>query len=210
MSPRSRFNPARQSAKPAPNAGLTLFVESGSLHSIWPRLVLAEKDIDSARIELIQPDRPHEDFRVLNPQGTLPALADREGVISGSRVIAEYLNERYPHPPMMPLGPAFRAHVRMRMQRLETTVFPALAVPRSGSKLSAKAQQVLVSAFRQYREDSSTQAAEIAYSLADCAWTALFWQLQQAGVTLPSQVRGLRDWAEALLARPAVARAKLA
>lgn len=209
MPTRSRFNPSRQSVKPAPNAGLTLFVADGSLESIWPRLVLAEKDIESARIELIRPDRPHEDFRVLNPQGTLPALADREGVISGARVIAEYLNERYPHPPMMPLGPALRAHVRMRMQRLEMEVFPALAALKSGSRMPVKAREILAGAFREY-QSSGSQAAEITYSLADCAWTALFWHLHQAGVTLPAQVRGLNSWADALLSRPAVARAKLA
>jgi len=208
MSPRSRYDPTHRPVKPAPNAGLTLFVETGSLESLWTRLVLAEKEIDSARIELIRSDQLHEDFRVLNPQGTLPTLADREGVISGARVIAEYLNERYPHPPLMPLGPALRAHVRMRMQRLEMEVFPTLVTLKPGSRLPVKARQALADVFRQYRS-SGPQAAEINFSLADCAWTALFWQLRQVSIALPKQVSGLSDWAAALLARPAVTRAKL-
>ena len=92
--------------KPAANAGLTLYVSPDSLHGDWARLVLAEKDVDTAVIKVITPGKVDEDFLILNPAQSLPTLADREGVISSARVIVEYLDERYPHPPLMPQEPA--------------------------------------------------------------------------------------------------------
>jgi len=177
---------------------LTLYVDATSPASAWVRLVLAEKDVDKARVEVARADRPNEDFLLLNPRGLLPALADREGLICGARVIAEYLDERYPHPPLMPLGPAPRARVRTDLQRLEDEVFAGLAGLRAGAALPVALADALV---RAYRERDVRAAAD--YSLADCAWTAAFWCLRRADVALPAEVRGLRAWAAALLARPA-------
>ena len=96
---RSKFVPEN---KPAPRAGVTLFCERDSLQSHWARLVLAEKEVEGARIEWTNPGKPSEDLLVLNPQLTLPTLTDRDVAIHPARVIVEYLDERYPHPRLMP------------------------------------------------------------------------------------------------------------
>ena len=204
MMSKSRFNPAQGSVKPATNAGLILFVREAALPDDWVRLVLAEKEIDNARIEPVERDRPNEDFLTLNPEGDLPTLADREGVISGARVIAEYLDERYPHPPLMPLGPAPRAQIRMHMLRLEMEVFPTLACGRSGRGMTPVALEQLVSAFRSRRLSGGAD-----YTLLDCGWTALFWRLRRSGVSLPQHVAGLQQYAQSLIERANVRRARL-
>lgn len=207
MGPRQRAASRRSAAKPAPNAGLTVFVASGAIESLWLMLVLAEKAVDTIRVEWIRPDQPHEDFRILNPDGSLPALADREGIFRGARIIAEYLNERYPHPPLMPPSPALRAQVRMRVEHLVMEVFPQVETLKPGARLPARIQDAVVDAFREYQQDSrsrDTRSAAVDYSLADCAWTALFLSLQRKNIALPAKARGLRAWAEALLRRPTV------
>src|SRR3546814_4352685 len=65
-------------ARPAPRAGVTLFCARGELPSSWVRVVLAEKDVDGARIEQLTPGKPHQDLMVLNPSGELPTLVDRD------------------------------------------------------------------------------------------------------------------------------------
>ncbi|HSW11328.1 MAG TPA: glutathione S-transferase N-terminal domain-containing protein, partial [Solimonas sp.] len=85
-------------SKPAPRSGLTLFCARDSIACLWTRIVLAEKDVDGARIEWVTPGKPNHDLMVLNPTLALPTLADRETVIHPAQVINEYLDERYPHP----------------------------------------------------------------------------------------------------------------
>src|SRR5688500_17441481 len=92
--------------KPAPRAGVTLFCGRDHLPSLWTRMVLAEKEVAGARIEWIKPGQPNHDLLVLNPAQILPTLADRDTVIYPAQVIAEYLDERYPHPRLLPLDPA--------------------------------------------------------------------------------------------------------
>lgn len=181
------------------NAGLTLFVRTDALPDDWVRLVLAEKEIDSARLEWIHAGDVNEDFLTLNPEGTLPTLADRDGVVTGASIIAEYLDERYPHPPLMPLGPAPRAQVRMLMARLESELFPLIAdaaVRRKPLEFDA-----LVSAFRMRRRRGTAD-----FSVLDCAWAAILGRLHRLGVELPAHVAGLHEYARSLTDRPSFCR----
>lgn len=196
MIPRSRFKPSQGPIKPATNAGLTLFVREGGIADSWIRLVLAAKEIDNARIEMIRPHRPNEDFLILNPDGHLPALANRDGVISGARVIAEYLDERYPHPPLMPVGPARRAQIRMHMQTLEFELLPAVQAVKPGSLMAASVQGKVASAFRSRRLCGGSD-----FSVVDCGWAALFWELHRLDVELPGNVSGLNQYAELVMER---------
>jgi phytoene dehydrogenase-like protein len=83
---------------------MTLFSAPDCVFSHRARVVLAEKDIQSA-ISYVDPDDPPEDLRDLNPYSSLPTLVDRDLVLYDSRVIMEYLDERFPHPPLMPVDP---------------------------------------------------------------------------------------------------------
>ncbi len=209
MSVRNRHKTAQPNIKPAPNAGLMLFVAENDLGCDWARLVLTEKDVDSAQVQLIRPGAVNEDFVVLNPAQSVPTLADREGVISGARVIVEYLDERYPHPPLMPLSPAARARVRMALHGLEHELFPRLAAletasPRGQQAAREELLRQLLAGGRHFAAQGHILGRE--YTLVDSGWAALLRQLQRLGVELPAQAEPLRRYAARLAARPAFQR----
>lgn len=195
--------------KPAPRAGVTLFAARDSLDSHWARLVLAEKDVDGARLELIQAGRPNHDLAILNPAMTLPTLVDRDTVIHPASVVVEYLDERYPHPKLLPADPAARARVRMAVQRIEDDFFPLIPRIATGKAAEAKAARKLLG-------DQLTTSARMfpargwflgqEYNLADCAWAVLFHHLVPLGLKLPADMQVMVSYAQRLFARPAFQR----
>lgn len=198
-------------SKAAPNSGLTLFCSMDGVGCHWVRLVLAEKDVDGARVEFQRPGRPSEDLLVLNPAQSLPTLADRETVIYPARVIAEYLEERYPHPPMMPLEPAQRARLRMALDRIERDFYCALATVEAGGPAARGARksfvELIVAGARLFPARGWFMGLE--YSIVDCAWIALFWRLAEIKLELPPAADPIRRYSERAFARPAF-RASLA
>jgi RNA polymerase-associated protein len=212
MTLRTRHKTVPSPIKPAPNAGLMLFVADDSLSCDWARLVLAEKDVDGAQIQIIrQGGSINEDFLVLNPSQSLPTLADREGVITGARVIVEYLDERYPHPPLMPPSPAARARVRMALQGLEhelLTRVEALQAAGAGSRVAQAARNELLERLQAGGRHFAAQGYILGrdYTLVDSGWAVLLRRLGQLGIELPAQAEPLRRYAARLFARPAYQR----
>ncbi|MBV8063059.1 MAG: glutathione S-transferase N-terminal domain-containing protein [Nevskia sp.] len=182
-----------------------LFVAPHNVAGDWARLVLAEKDVDAARVQIIRPGAINEDFVVLNPAQSLPTLADREGVISGARTIVEYLDERYPHPPLMPLSPAARARVRMALQGLEHELFPRLEALEAAARGQGAAREELLRHLQAGGRHFAAQGYILGreYTLADSGWSALLHQLGHLGIELPAQAEPLRRYAARLAARPA-------
>ena len=89
---------------------MTLFSHVNDIYSHQTRIVLAEKGV-SVDITLVDPNNLPEDLLDLNPYGTVPTLVDRELVLYQSHIIMEYLDERFPHPPLMPVYPVSRVDV---------------------------------------------------------------------------------------------------
>ena len=98
---------------------MTLFSRPTDIHSHRTRLVLAEKNINIEISTVFGNDLP-EDLMDLNPYHTVPTLVDRDLTLYDSRVIIEYLDERFPHPPLMPVDPVMRAQFRLALFRIET------------------------------------------------------------------------------------------
>lgn len=196
-------------ARPAPRAGLTLFCARDDVASLWARIVLAEKDVDSARIEWIAPGKPHHDLLVLNPAGTLPTLVDRDTVLYPASVVAEYLDERYPHPRLLPADPALRGRIRMMLLRIEHELFPALTALAAGAKateakaLRKKLGEQLVGASPLFPARGWCMGLD--YNLADCAFAALFTQMLRMDLkALLASDPAIVRYAERLLTRPGV------
>lgn len=194
-------------ARPAPRAGLTLFCARDDVASLWARIVLSEKDIDGARIEWVLPGRPHHDLMVLNPSGTLPTLADRDTVLYPAAVVAEYLDERYPHPRLMPAEAAMRARLRMLLRRFELELFP-LATSIAAAPKAAEARTARKRLSEELIGASALLPARgwclgLDFNLADCAFAALFVSLPKFGLQLPAE-GALTRYAERVLARPRV------
>ena len=194
--------------KPAVRGGVTLFAARNSLSCLWVRLVLAEKDVDGARVEEVQPGRPNHDLSILNPALTLPTLVDREVVLHPAQVIVEYLDERYPHPKLLPSDPVARARIRMTIGHIETQLFALIDEVR-GRGAAAKAARKnlgdqLASAAGMFPVRGWFLGQE--YNLADCAWAVLLHTLTQLDLHVPGQLPLMVRYAERLFARPAVQR----
>jgi RNA polymerase-associated protein len=206
---KSKYVPA---AKPAANGGLTLFCSAEAVACHWIRIVLAEKDLVDARI-LVQPaGRGSEDLATLNPSQSLPTLCDREAVIYPAQVIAEFLDERYPHPPLMPPDAPLKARMRMVMGRLEHDFFVLVHTIETGTAAQVRVARKqlsdqLVANSRLF--PSRGWFLGLDYGLADCAWTALLWRLGTLGLQLPAGGDAIRRYAERVFARPAFGRSLL-
>lgn len=195
--------------RPAPRSGVSLFCTRDRLACQWTRLVLTEKDVDGARIEWVLPGRPNHDLAVLNPSAALPTLADREAVIYPAGIIIEYLDERYPHPRLLPSDPAARARVRMFAARLEREVFPLaerILAERGDLKAARKSlTDLLLETLRLLPARGWFLGQD--YNLADCAWAVLFQRLPHLGLKLPPDAQiAIVRYAERLFARPAFQR----
>ena len=189
--------------KPAANAGLTLYATLDSLPSDWARLVLAEKEVDSARVRLLRPGEFDEDLATLNPGQSMPTLADREGVLTGAAVIAEYLDERYPHPKLMPPAPAERARIRMALRHIEQEILPltieaTTADRKSRGKLAAALHELVQTGARRYGSHGWYLGLE--FNLVDCLIAVMLLRVQPAELA-SSPV--LAQYAQRLAARPA-------
>ena len=182
---------------------MTLFSGPACAQSHRTRIVLAEKDI-SCEIVDVTPDSIPEDLMDLNPTGSVPTLADRDLVVYSARVIIEYLDERFPHPPLMPVDPVSRARARLALTRVETDWYPQVeAILAGDTKVAAEARQNL--------RDSLTFSAEAFaaepfflssdFSLVDCTIAQLLWRLPALGVELPRQAAAVIQYAERIFGR---------
>lgn len=203
---KSKYVPA---GRPAANAGVTLYCTAGGVGCHWVRLVLAEKGVEEVRIEVQLPGMPSEDLATLNPSGSLPTLTDRDAVIYPARLIAEFLDERHPHPPMMPPEAALRARLRMFMLMLETQWLPLLE--EAGSESPARAKKLRAQLAAQLAAHARLFPARgwflgLEFGLADCALAALLWQLASLKLQLPASCAPILRYAERAFSRPAFAR----
>ena len=186
---------------------MTLFSRPTCPHSHRTRIVLAEKSIN---VEIVNVDGPNlpEDLLDLNPYHTVPTLVDRDLVLYDSRVIVEYLDERFPHPPLMPVDPVTRAQFRLALFRIEKDWYGLSEVLDAASEKDRKQTS---RARKQLRESLLTAAEVFAakayflsdeFSLVDASIAPILWRLPHYGVELPAQAEPIMKYAERLFERP--------
>jgi len=181
---------------------MTLFSDASCPQSHRVRMVLAEKGI-TVEIVNIDPDNLPEDLIDLNPYQSVPTLMDRELVLYDPQVIVEYLDERFPHPPLMPVDPVSRARSRLALHRIEKDWYSLLSDMERGEKTAAKARKAL--------RDSLASSAEVFeakpfflsddFSLVDASLAPILWRLKHYRIELPAQAKPVLDYAERLFAR---------
>lgn len=187
-----------------PVAAVVLFVAPQDSWSDLAALVLAEKNLDDVRVERVDVAKPHEDLLVINPQMNLPALTDRELLLTGGMVLAEYLDERYPHPRLVPQDPASRARLRMVMEQFRSELFPVLQdalAAKASAKAKAALSAVSVSSARWFGSRGYFLGSDC--TLADLAWAIWFKGLHQAGLKVAPSTT---DYRNRLAQRPAISR----
>jgi RNA polymerase-associated protein len=188
-------------------SSMTLFSDPTCQYSHRVRIVLAEKGV-TVDIEDIEGNGVTEEILEANPYGTLPTLVDRDLALYESKVVMEYLDERFPHPPLLPVYPVARAQSRLWIHRIErdwcTLIDQIVASPDSKKAEAAR---------KEFRESLISVASIFAdmdffmneeFTLVDCCLGPMLWRLPQLGIDLPSnrQVKPLLDYMDRLFARP--------
>jgi len=182
---------------------LTLYARPHGPQGHRIRLILAEKGV--AGYHLIEVNDGNEDLAAVNPYNTLPTLVDRDLVLYDPRAIIEYLDERYPHPPLMPVDPVHRARYRMAVYRFEVDLYAPSEAMDCAAATVRKARTSMQDALtRLAGELPSRGTLGEEYSLLDCTLAPILWRLGFYRLRLPArQQHLLRTYADKLFQRQA-------
>ena len=169
------------------------------------RIVLYEKGMDFQIIDVDMYNKP-EDIAVMNPYNRLPVLVERDLVLYESNIINEYIDERFPHPQLMPPDPVMRARARLLLFNFEVELFSRSETLEKGN---ARQQEKA----RAHVADRLTELAPIfvkqkymlgdEFSMLDVAIAPLLWRLDHYGISLGKPAAPLMKYAERLFSRPA-------
>jgi RNA polymerase-associated protein len=173
----------------AKRSSMTFFSDGADHYSHRVRIVLAEKGV-AVDIVDCQDDELPEDVAALNPYNSLPTLLDRELVLFESNVMMEYLDERFPHPPLLPVYPVARAESRLFIYRIQRDWCSY-----ADTILNKKGSEEEIDAARKELRDSLVAISPIfqekpyfmseEFSLVDCVIAPILWRLPAMGIELP-------------------------
>ena len=184
---------------------MTLYSGTTCPYSQRCRIVLFEKGMDFQVIDVDMTNKP-EDLAVINPYNRVPVLVERDLVLYEANIINEYIDERFPHPQLMPADPVMRARARLFLHNFEDQLFDHIADIESDNVKVADSARAIV-------RDNLTQIAPIfnkqeymlgdEFSMLDVAIAPLLWRLGHYGIELPKQAAPLLKYAERIFSRPA-------
>ncbi|HCX88187.1 MAG TPA: hypothetical protein DG761_09185 [Gammaproteobacteria bacterium] len=183
---------------------MKLYSGSLCLFSHACRFVLKEKDIDYD-VVFTSDKQDEETVAELNPYGETPTLVDRDLVLYDDMVVNEYLDERFPHPPLMPSDPTSRAKARIMISRLRRDWLDDVQnCMSSGAKLEKSLNRSLsdglVAMSNHFSENKYALGEE--FSLVDAYLAALLWRLPRLQVNLPRQGGKILDYGKRMFAKP--------
>jgi RNA polymerase-associated protein len=184
---------------------MTLYAGASDPFSHRTRIVLFEKDVECHIVEVDVTKKPRE-LADLNPYNQVPTMVDRDLVLYEANIISEYLDERLPHPPLMPVDPVSRARARLMLLRFDRDWYSLLPDITGGDKKTAQRARAVIRDGLSvispiFKEQSFVLGEEL--SLVDCALAPLLWRLDHYDIELPKQARSIVDYAERLFARKA-------
>lgn len=166
------------------------------------RIVLFEKGMDFEVIDVDLYNKP-EDIAVINPYNRVPVLVDRDLILYESNIINEYIDERFPHPQLMPPDPILRARARQLLHTFEQELFAHISILEANDK-SAEASRAHV-------RDQLVQFAPIftkqrfmlgdEFSMLDVAISPLLWRMEHYGIELPKAAAAIMKYAERIFSR---------
>ncbi len=170
------------------------------------RIVLAEKGVTVDILEVDKFPKLKEELHQLNPYGTVPLLVDRDLVVFQSEVIMEYLDERFPHPPLMPVYPVARARTRLMIYRLNRDWYALMGKimnegsdPATLKQATKELQEGILSVASVFAEMPFFLSEE--FSLMDCCLAPLLWRLPTLGVEIPVEAKSVLAYAERIFKR---------
>ena len=171
-------------------------VTGSNIYDHRARLVLAEKAV-AAEVEYIDLEDPGQDFLDINPYHTLPVLIDRDLVLNQPNIIIEYLDERFPHPPLLPVYPVARAKTRLMIYRIEQDWYPL-----ADRLMQNKEDQQARDALKGHLLKMIPAFAEMPYflsqefSLVDCTIAPILWRIKVMGIEFPEKAEPINEYAK--------------
>ena len=184
---------------------MALYTDVLSPISHGVRIVLAEKNIN-VEINYVDDENRPEDLNALNPYDEVLTLIDRELVLYDAQIIMEYLDERYPHPPLMPVDPVSRANNRQLRYRVMRDLYELVDDLTGDNDIAAaNARKVMRDNLTAIAPAFAQKSFFLAddYSLVDACLTPLLWRLPQYGVKLGNQAKAIVQYSERIFERPA-------
>jgi len=183
---------------------MALYSTDHSIESHRVRFVLAEKGINVEIIDVTNNESATADLAELNPYNETPTLVDRDLLLHDAGVINDYLDERYPHPPLMPVDPVSRARLRLVHHRVLRDWYPlAEEIENSTGRKADKARQQLkesiVAANDLFKHSDFLLGDEL--SLVDCTLAPLFWRLPVYGIDLGKPGASVQAYVQRLISR---------
>ena len=162
---------------------MTLYSGKDDLKSHQVRLVLAEKGV-GVEITFVTEDYTPEDLLQLNPYPeAAPTLVDRDLVLYNAQIIMEYLDERFPHPPLMPVYPVARGTSRLMMYRIERDWYSlADKIAKGDAQAKQELKEGILSLAPVFADAPYFMSEE--FSLVDCYLAPLLWRLPELGIEL--------------------------
>jgi len=183
---------------------MTLYSDPKSILSHAVRIVLAEKAINVNILSIMNEDLPKE-LLEMNPYGTLPTLVDRALVLYRPEIIMEYLDERFPHPPLLPVYPIARAKSRLTLFRIQQDWFDwidILMTHREGEDNARKQlTDSLLALIPVFAENPYFLSEE--FSLIDCVMAPILWRLSEMDIKLPKKAKPIQDYMDRVFERTA-------
>ena len=168
---------------------MTLYSGSMDIHSHRVRIVLAEKGVSYEVVNIESKGKP-EDLLELNPYGSVPTLVDRDLALYEANIITEYLDERFPHPPLMPVYPVARAKARLIIHRFDREWGPLIRKLESGKVTEVRAATKELAAYISQLVpifNSGQYFMGEEFTLVDCCIAPVLWRLPLWGITFNGQ-----------------------
>ncbi|MES1987004.1 MAG: glutathione S-transferase N-terminal domain-containing protein [Pseudomonadota bacterium] len=184
---------------------MTLYCNEHNYFSHQARIVLSEKAVPFDRVEILD-EKDMPGLQELSPHASVPTLVDRDLVLYEPRIILEYLDERFPHPPLLPVYPVARANTRLMMLRIERDWYHlARQIETTDGKIADRARRelkdLLVSVSPLFENNLYCLSED--YSLVDCCLAPLLWRLPRLKLKLPEEAKPIMTYARRLFSRPA-------
>ena len=169
------------------------------------RFVLYEKGMDFQVIDVDMYNKP-EDIAVMNPYNRLPVLVERDLILYESNIINEYIDERFPHPQLMPADPVMRARARLMLYNMEKELFDNVEALESGKEKQVdKARQMVTDRLIELAPLFTKTKHMLGddFTMLDVAIAPLLWRLDHYGIRLGKTAGPLMKYAERVFSRPA-------
>ena len=194
----------------AKRSSMTFYSDGDNHYSHRVRIVLAEKGVTVETID-VDPNNKPEDLASLNPYNTLPTLIDRDLVLYEADIMMEYLDERFPHPPLFPVYPVARAHSRLWIYRIRRdwcslvdSLLDEKGTPSQQDKMRKELRESIVSIAPIFGEKPFFMSDD--FTIVDCCVCPILWRLPMMGIQLPNSksIKPLLTYRDRLFERESV------